>query len=179
MAEEEAQKEAGEGTEEGQEGEEGEAKKKSKLPIILAGVVVILLVAGVFLSGVLSGDKEEEVAEEETISHEVVDKEASTDPVFFDLDELLVNLNSSGKQPNFLKVTITLEVPGDDHLGQLKNKLPRVLDSFQIYLRELRKEDLQGSAGLYRIREELLLRINKVVYPTQISDILFKQILVQ
>ncbi len=57
--------------------------------------------------------------------------------------------------------------------------LPRVLDSFQTYLREMRSTDLEGSAGLYRVRDELTRRVNLAVAPSRINAVLFKEILVQ
>jgi flagellar protein FliL len=57
--------------------------------------------------------------------------------------------------------------------------LPRIIDNFQVYLRELRVEDLKGSGGMYRLREELLLRVNAAVAPAKINDVLFKEMLVQ
>jgi flagellar FliL protein len=43
----------------------------------------------------------------------------------------------------------------------------------------LRIEDLQGSAGLLRLREELLTRVNSSVKPAKVNDVLFKEMLVQ
>ena len=57
--------------------------------------------------------------------------------------------------------------------------MPRVVDNFQVYLRELRLEDLGGSAGLFRLKEELLFRVNRAVDPVQVTDILFREMLVQ
>ena len=54
-----------------------------------------------------------------------------------------------------------------------------IRDSFQTYLRELRLDDLRGSAGMYRLREELLTRINVAVQPSKVSAVLFKEMLVQ
>ena len=47
------------------------------------------------------------------------------------------------------------------------------------YLRELRLEDLQGAAGVYRLREELLVRVNQAVRPAKVNDVLFKDMLIQ
>jgi flagellar protein FliL len=57
--------------------------------------------------------------------------------------------------------------------------LPKVVDAFQVYLRELRKSDLEGSAGIYRLKEELRRRVNVAIYPLEVQSILFKEILVQ
>jgi flagellar FliL protein len=106
--------------------------------------------------------------------------EAESEPsIFFDLPELLVNLNSSGKKASFLKMSVSLELVDEDARGQVEAMLPRLIDQFQVYLRELRPEDLKGSAGLYRLREELLLRANEAVKPAQVKDVLFKEMLVQ
>jgi flagellar protein FliL len=57
--------------------------------------------------------------------------------------------------------------------------LPRVLDAFQTYLREMRTTDLEGSAGLYRLRDELTRRVNVAIAPSRINAVLFKEIIVQ
>lgn len=100
--------------------------------------------------------------------------------VFFELPELLVNLNSAGsKRRNYLKLRVSLELTDAQAVHHIKQVLPRIVDAFQVYLRELRIEDLQGSAGLYRLREELLLRVNAVAEPVEVEDVLFKEMLVQ
>jgi flagellar FliL protein len=57
--------------------------------------------------------------------------------------------------------------------------MPRVSDVFQTYLRELRAGDLSGSAGLFRLKEELTRRVNVAVAPQQVSAVLFKEIMIQ
>lgn len=98
---------------------------------------------------------------------------------FYDMDDMLVNLNAPGRQPRFLKISISIEMEKESEIGKLENVLPRVRDQFQVYLRELRVEDLQGSAGIYRLREELLARVNKATYPVRVKDILFREMLIQ
>jgi flagellar FliL protein len=99
--------------------------------------------------------------------------------LFYDLPEMLVNLNTKGKQAAYLKLKIALEIDDPATVPKLERLMPRIVDNFQVYLRELRSEDLTGSAGLYRLREELLLRVNTAVAPARISDVLFKEMLVQ
>lgn len=99
--------------------------------------------------------------------------------VYFELPEMLINLNSTGKKSNFLKITVSLELESADAVHEVEAVLPRIIDSFQVYLRELRIDDLRGSAGLYRLREELLLRVNAAVEPVKVKDVLFKEMLVQ
>jgi flagellar protein FliL len=108
------------------------------------------------------------------------DKEAAGKPAaFFDLPDLLVNLNASGRRTSFLKISVSLEVASAADVPKLQAVLPRIVDSFQVYLRELRVEDLKGSAGMYRLREEMMVRVNAAAAPVKINDVLFKEMLIQ
>jgi flagellar protein FliL len=100
--------------------------------------------------------------------------------VFVDLPEVLVNLSNSGTdRTQYLKVTVVLELPDQLMMQQIKPVMPRVLDAFQTYLRELRPTDLDGSSGLYRLKEELTRRVNAAIAPNKVSAVLFKEIVVQ
>src|SRR3546814_391007 len=104
---------------------------------------------------------------------------AAAQTVFYDLPQMLVNLNTGGSKKNYLKIAISLELTSESDSVALENLLPRVVDNFQVYLRELRVEDLRGAAGVQRLREELLLRVKKAVHPIEVRDVLFKEMLVQ
>ena len=106
-------------------------------------------------------------------------KQKSKEVVFYDLPEMLVNLNTGGKQNNYLKIRVSLELDDPAAVPVLETVLPRVIDNFQIYLRELRLEDLNGSAGLMRLKEELLIRVNTAAGDIHINDVLFREMLVQ
>ncbi len=100
--------------------------------------------------------------------------------VFVDLPEVLVNLSNSGSdRTQYLKVKIVLELPDSNMIPQIQPVMPRVMDAFQTYLRELRASDLDGSAGLYRLKEELTRRVNASIAPSRINAVLFKEIVVQ
>jgi flagellar protein FliL len=99
--------------------------------------------------------------------------------VFMDLPEMIVNLNTGSRQSSFLKLRVSLELDDAALVPKLKALEPRIVDNFQIYLRDLRREDLDGSAGMARLKEELLMRINVAVRPARINDVLFNEILVQ
>jgi flagellar protein FliL len=158
---------------------EGEAKGrgKSKLMIIVGGVVALLLVAGsgLYFTGMLDslmGKKKEAPA--------AVEAPPPKPLVFFDLPDFLVNLNSGGaKKASFLKLSVSLELEKQEDTARLQAVMPRIVDNFQIYLRELRIDDLRGSGGIYRLREELLARVNAAVAPVKVNDVLFKEMLVQ
>jgi flagellar FliL protein len=105
---------------------------------------------------------------------------AAKPPAFVEMPEVLVNLSSAGNgRAHYLKAKIVLEVTDQKIAEEIKPVLPRVLDSFQTYLREMRSSDLEGSAGLYRVRDELTRRVNLAVAPSRINAVLFKEIVVQ
>ena len=172
--------EGGEGAEgaEGAEGEGAPKKSKKKLIIIGAAAAVVLLIAigaGLYFSGILGGG---ESAEKEGVMLGA-DGKPIEKAVYYTLPDFLMNLNAGGKQTSFLKTTIVLEVPRETDIPIIEANMPRLLDAYNTYLRELRPSDLAGSAGLQRLREELLLRANKALDPVKINDVLFKEILVQ
>jgi flagellar protein FliL len=101
-------------------------------------------------------------------------------PAFVDVPEVLVNLSNVGAdRTQYLKVKIVLEIPDAALSPQIESTMPRVMDAFQTYLRELRPTDLDGSAGLYRLKEELTRRVNTAIAPSRITAVLFKEIVVQ
>ncbi len=162
-----------------EEKETGEApprKRWSGKRIVLFIVLPLLVTvgggAGVWFSGLVEfGDAYTEEAAEEAKAPEKV--------VFFDLPDLLVNLNTSNRRASFLKIKISLEVGSEEDIARLEAVMPRVIDNFHVYLRELRPEDLRGSAGLYRLREELLARVQTAAHPAEVKDVLFKEMLIQ
>jgi flagellar FliL protein len=74
---------------------------------------------------------------------------------------------------------VVLEVKEEKQVEAIKPNLPRLSDIFQTYMRELRPSDLNGSAGLFRLKEELTKRVNVAVAPQQVNAVLFKEIVVQ
>lgn len=102
-------------------------------------------------------------------------------PFFFDLPEMTANLamQPGQERPIFLRIKVSLELEDQKLVAQITPLLPRVIDNFQVYLRELHPSDLEGSVGIYRLREELVRRVNAAVYPAKIEAILFKDVLIQ
>ncbi len=176
------------GAEAGAEGG-GKAKKKGKGKLLLFILLpLVLLLAGggaAFYMGLLDGmlGKTEEAAAEGqgTEGHGAAKPEAApaAEPVFFDLPDMLVNLHTTGNRAAYLKMKLSLQYSDPQVTPILQKMQPRVIDSFQIYLRELRLEDLEGSAGLLRLKEELVARANQLLAPATIDDVLFKEMLVQ
>lgn len=104
---------------------------------------------------------------------------AMADTFIFNLPPMTVNLNNEGDGKQFMKLTVALEVADEKMMAEIQPRMAKVVDAFQVYLRELRRSDLEGSAGIYRLKEELRRRVNVAIFPAQIESILFREILVQ
>jgi flagellar protein FliL len=162
------------------EGEGGDEPKRRALSgkklilFVIAPLVLVLLLGGGAAYFLLGGKKEEAKVLEEK------DKPQPTKAlVYYNLPEILVNLNAAGRRSSFLKMTISLELESASDVPRIQAVMPRIVDNMQSYLRELRAEDLKGSAGLFRLREELLARVNAASQPAKVSDVLFQEVLVQ
>ena len=99
--------------------------------------------------------------------------------IFMTIPDMIVNLNSTAKQPRFLKVALKVELEDKTAEKAFEAILPRIIDQFQAYMRELRLEDLRGSSGMYRMKIELLSRVRAAAPDIKIRDVLFQEILVQ
>jgi flagellar FliL protein len=150
------------------------AAPKSKLP---SKKIMIMAIAGLVVIGGGAGGYFMFAGKS---SHEEAKKDVAKPATFVDLPDVLVNLAGSGSdRTQYLKVKIVLELPDPVLVAQIQPLMPRVMDAFQTYLRELRATDLDGSAGLYRLKEELTRRVNVAVAPNKITAVLFKEIVVQ
>jgi flagellar FliL protein len=163
---------AQDGTETGDAAAQGAPNKKKRLIIIAAAALVALGGGGgayMMLAG--GGDAPahgEEAAEE-------AEEGAET---FVDVPPMTVNLRTADGASRFLKVHLML-VPGKAEAEAITKKLPLVIDSYQLFLRELRPEDLSGSAATFRIKEELLVRGNAALGAGAVRDVLIQDLVQQ
>jgi flagellar FliL protein len=163
-----------------QEGEQPEASKKrfGKKSLLIAGggglALILALGAGAyffFFSGSSAGG--------------VRTANATTVPLvapqvaYYDMPDIVVNIQSADGTPAYLKLSVALELDSVDEKPGIQTLMPRVVDQFQGYLRELRIDDLHGSAGVVRLKEELLRRINVAAAPFPVRDVLLKEMIVQ
>ena len=156
------------------EGGEGAAPVKKKLPIMLIAMVAaaIVLLGGGAAAYFLLFSAPNEAAEGHLA--------AVPETFIFNLPTMTVNLRGDdGEREQFMKLTVALEVANEEVMTEIQPRMAKVVDAFQVYLRELRKSDLEGSAGIYRLKEELRRRVNIAIFPAQVDSILFKEILVQ
>jgi flagellar FliL protein len=147
------------------------APEKKKLPVMLIAMVAAVVVllgggAGAYFMFFSAPAEDQHIA-------------ALPETFIFNLPTMTVNLRGDGDKAQFMKLTVALEVANEEVMLEIQPRMAKVVDAFQVYLRELRRSDLEGSAGVYRLKEELRRRVNLAVYPAQVDSILFKEILVQ
>ncbi|EKY30409.1 flagellar basal body-associated protein FliL [Brevundimonas diminuta 470-4] len=98
---------------------------------------------------------------------------------FYTLPDMIVNIQSVDGRPTYLKLRLTLEMKDASVASHLQAEAPRMQDMFQGFLRELRPEDLAGSAGSYQLRAEILRRVNLIAAPGKVDAVLIEEMLVQ
>ncbi len=98
---------------------------------------------------------------------------------FFTLPDMVVNIQSPDGRPAYLKLSLTLEMRDAATATKLQSEMPRLQDMFTGFLRELRPEDLSGSAGTYQLRAEILRRVNLIAAPGKADAVLIEEMLVQ
>ena len=149
-------------------------RSRRKLIMLAAPVLVVgIAAAGLWVTGVLPRLLGMQHAETST------EQAKSSTPIYVDLPELITNLNSNPQRPNYVKLTARLEVAKQADVERVKAAMPRLQDLFLTYMREMRPQELRGSTGTYRLREELIARANLAAAPARITDILFTQMLIQ
>jgi flagellar FliL protein len=162
---------AAEGEESQEEG--GKRKLSKKMLMIIGGGALVMLLGGgagaAFMLGWVGEASPEEVALEQ----------AQAPKFYYDLPEITVNLANAEQRAQYLRLIVALEIGNEEIAGVIEPNLPRILDVFQTYLRELRVSDLEGSAGLFRLKHELQRRINLAIFPAEVDAVLFREIIVQ
>jgi flagellar protein FliL len=158
-----------------QEKEAAEAEKPSgrrKLILLAVPLVLTGLLAGLWFTGQLPrwlglSHSQSQAAQK------------PPDPIYIDLPEMVANLNGNPRRPSYVKLTARIEVLHSEDAELVRQAMPRLQDLFQTYLREMRPEELRGSAGTYRLREELIARADAAAAPARVTDVLFTQMLIQ
>jgi flagellar FliL protein len=160
--------------------EAGAKKGIPKLFIIIGAAALVVLLGGAGLFFFLSkGAAEAEHADPHAAEGEHGGTLEAAHTFIFNLPPMIINLNKEEDGEAVMKLTVALEVADQAMMTEIQPRLAKVVDAFQVYLRELRKSDLEGSAGIYRLKEELLRRVNVSIYPSRVESVLFKEILVQ
>lgn len=185
------------------DGEEGApAKKKKPMLLIIGAAAAVVLAAGgggawfLFLKPSPAGAEEGHAPADKGGDHgsgggDHGEAAAEGDPAlgqirsgpdgvtFYTMPDLIVNIQSADGRPSYLKLKLTLEMSDPQVASRLQAEAPRLQDMFQGFLRELRPEDLAGSAGSHQLRMEILRRVNLIAAPGKVDAVLIEEMLVQ
>ncbi len=153
------------------------AKKKSKKLLLAIPVLLVAAGAGGWFSGVIPGllngnAKSDKVGAAKAVM-------VAAPPVYVDVPEIVSNLNVAGKRPSYMKLHAKLEVGSASDVAPVTAAMPRIQDMFQTYLRDMRPEELRGSEGSYRLREELIGRASIAATPARVLDVLFVELIIE
>jgi flagellar FliL protein len=174
----------------GEGGADAAPKSKKKLIIIAAAALLVVVGggAGFFLMKGGSSEAKDGDGAAQTSSHgggghggHGGGSEAKKQIAFIELREMIINLSPDAGQDKgkFAKLRVSLEMKDPKLEEEVKSLAPRIEDTLQMYMREIRASDLAGSVGVYRLREELLKRVNVAVYPAKVDAVLFKDLIIQ
>ena len=150
------------------------AARKGKLLFIAVPVLLCLAGAGAWFSGLLP----KMLGHKPSVAEGGVQTSVSA-PVYLDIPEILCNLNVPGKRPSFIKMHAKLEVQAKSDEAPVTAAMPRIQDLFQTYLRDMRPDELRGSEGSYRLREELISRASVAAAPAHVLDVLFVELIIE
>ncbi len=175
-----------EGEEEGETKDPSDSKEGKKIQkwglttLLLGGSVVItLLIAVVFFILWLRGPKDE-MNEDTSKDLELaqIDQKIK-ETIYYDIDNIVVNLRSNSSRPRLLKLSVHLELADEKHKSIIKGFEPRLIDQFHTFLRGLSMEEIEGPGGIQRLKEDLTLRINAILAPIKIRSVLIRELLTQ
>lgn len=166
-------------------GEKGGGGGRKKLVLLAAPLLLVAAAAGLWFAGILPPLPG--MGHAPPADPAAPQAEAPRPPVFFEMPDIIANLNATGRRAVYVKLRSKLEIARAEDAAAIQTAMPRLLDLFQTHLREMRPEELRGSAGTQRLREELVARANIAVAPPagstqpapRVTDVLFLEMLVQ
>ncbi len=151
--------------------------KKRKLLLIAIPLLLLGGGAGGWFSGVIPRLLGHEEHADAADHHKV--ETAAHAPVFLELPDMVANLNAGSRRTSFVKLKARLELSKVEDQAAIQAAMPRILDLFQGYLREMRPEEMRGTASTFRLKEELIARANIAAPPAKVVNVLFTEMLVQ
>jgi len=151
-------------------------KMSGKKLVLFILLPVLLLGGGGAAAYFLLLKKDPKAAEAQAATEDPATAEPS---FYFEVPKIEANLSSASKRGNYLSLSLWLEVKNEEESKKLAGVMPRIIDQFQVYLRSLRIEDLQGADGVQRMRDELLMRAKAAAKPVEVKDVLIKAMLAQ
>jgi flagellar FliL protein len=153
----------------------------NKILVILIGVMMLLMLGlggGLFMMwNQLSTLNAQSTANASEQPGQGESLEQPLGPIF-SLETFIVNLADKGGN-RYLRVTMDLELGNSDLEDELNKRLPQVRDSLLMILPSKRFEDISTVQGKMALRDEVLETLNGFLAQGKITNIYFKEFVVQ
>ena len=157
----------------------------NKILIILIGVVMVLMLGlggGLFVMwNKLSAMETRSSSTAEDAEQGDQDSSVPVDKLLgpiFSLDTFIVNLADKGGK-RYLRMTIDLELDSGALGSEVNKRLPQVRDSILTILPTKRFDDISSAKGKTALRDQMLERINGLLARGRVTNIYFKEFVVQ
>ena len=143
-------------------------KRKKLMLLLLPIVVAIGLSVGLYFA--FNSKIDSKGAEFNVIQYNKDSDEGAT--VFYDLPEVTVDVKGRDRNHK-LRLKLNIELSGVDDMMVVQAMTPRLTNAVLSHIVELYVEEIEGSTGLYWLKEELLYRFNLVASPVKIKNLNF------
>ncbi len=150
-------------------------KKWGLIPLILLFCIIAIVF---FFFKVLNKNKSYTTISENNSQATTNKTAAIATNNYIELQPIIANLLYTNSKQSYLKLTLTIQLSSDKDIILVEEKTPVVIDTLQTFASGLRASDLTGTGNIILLKEELIKRINKVVYPVVISDVLVKEMII-
>lgn len=148
---------------------------KGKRLLIIAISVILFVIIAYFMTKFLSQNVNTSASLEKRTSTNISQHYNS---VMVDFPEIVTNLAPTNDKESYIKLSMTLELNDAKDQDGVDKKLNILKDTIIVFLREVRASDLTSAGGSMMLKTEVTKRVNKILYPIEIKDVLFKEIFV-
>ena len=159
-------------------------KKSSKLPMIIGLSLALIGGGGGFFaasSGMLPfGESGGDTASHGTAAdnHEAPPADHGAAPqqgdiAFVPIEPLVISLGP-GATARHLRFKAQVETPAQ-YATEVERLMPRIVDVLNSYLRAVKETDIEQPSALVRLRAQMLRRIQIVVGPDRVNDLLIME----
>ena len=170
-------------------------KKSNMLMIIIIVVLILIILIGAVVGVLLMGGDEEEAvsnapqAKEQSMSKSSSSKRSSSSTyddsrqlseigVLYPLDTFTVNLKSDAGR-RYLKVTMSLELEGEELSLELDAKSPVLRDRIIRILTSKTLEEISSKKGKQKVSTQVMDTLNSMISDGQIKGIYFTEFVIQ
>ena len=153
----------------------------NKILVLLIGVMMLLLLGlggGLFMMwNKLSALNAQSMANASVQDGSTSNQDHPVGPIF-SLETFIVNLADKGGN-RYLRVTMDLELGNPEMESEVSQRLPQVRDSILMILPTKRFEDISTAQGKTALRDEIMETMNTYLLKGKITNIYFKEFVVQ